>query len=58
MIDPMEIDMWFREYLRAAEKFRSKASADERAAWARSMSLIADEFLDNCGGESAEAAAP
>lgn len=55
MIDLKQQSEWFEEYLRAALKFPSTRGRRKQAeAWARSMSLIADQLVDNRDGEATE----
>lgn len=54
-MDPSEREDWFREYLRAALKFpHTRGNYEQAARWARSMSLIAEQFTDRYSGEPAD----
>lgn len=56
MLDPEEREAWFKEYLRAGTKFADKrGTAREIRAWAKSMSLIAEQFTDNDDNELVDA---
>lgn len=55
MLNPTERETWFNEYLRAGTKFADKRGTPEQVrAWAKSMSLIAEQFTDNNEGEPAD----
>lgn len=59
MIDPQQREVWFKEYLRAAVKFASRFEHPSQvSAWARSMSLIAEQFIDNDDREPVERLEP
>jgi hypothetical protein len=47
MLDPHKQARWFREFLEAAMKFpHAHASEAAAQAWAKSMSLIAEQVID------------
>jgi hypothetical protein len=54
MLDPFKRKAWFREYLVAARKASGTYGSKEVYAWAKSMSLIAEQFVDNHEGEPAD----
>lgn len=58
MIDSVEKMLWEAEYLRQAmdvARPRGAAQIRELAKWARSMSLIAEQFYPNEGDELVDA---
>ncbi len=55
MLDPEERQKWYQAYLESALKFPAARGAPaQAAAWALSMSLIAEQFIDNDDDETAE----
>lgn len=55
LINPSEREAWFKEYLRAGTKFaETRGTAKQVRAWAKSMSLIAEQFTGNNEGEPAD----
>jgi hypothetical protein len=55
MIDPVERLIWFLEYQRASREVAPHYPTKIRNAWARSMSLIAEQFAPNDGDELVDA---
>ncbi len=55
MMDKQEQAAWFETYLDSALKFpAARGSRQQAEAWARSMSLIAEQFCDNDDRDLAE----
>jgi hypothetical protein len=47
VIDPIEVESWFKVYLEEGLKCASPSEKPAVPAWAHSMSLIAEQFVDN-----------
>lgn len=52
MLDLVEREKWYEAYVHAGLKFaETRGTSQEIYAWAHSMSLIAEQFIDNHDGE-------
>ena len=55
MLDPQGREDWYRLFLESALKFpAARGSPRQARKWAKSMSLIAEQFVDNRDPEPAE----